>query len=187
MYPLVLHGAFLQDAWISIDDCAYINLGINIAFPRSGGILEGISYQSTISYVGEVTIELPLNWYKNNGLLGFALFCVYGKSNDLPSVGHLTIKGNDEEKSLDSFSLGYSNLDLGKSNTTWIMCYPKVAIKERYRSNQWTHIRATFYGEVEGCGIHLIYAKDDEQMQPSMVQGISSQVFEVMEQSPVTS
>ena len=69
------------------------------------------------------------------------------------------------------------------------MCYPKVAISERYRSNQWTHIRATFFAirMVEGCDIHLIYAKDNEQRQPSMVQGISSQVLEVMEQSPTTS
>ena len=136
-----------------------------------------------------MTIELPPNWYKNNGFWGFALFCVYGKSKHLTSVGCLTIKGNDKEKSLDTFFLGSSNLDPRKSNTTWIMCYPKVAISERYRSNQWTHIRATFYavGMGEGCGIHLIYAKDNEQMQPSMAHGISCQVFEVMEQSPATS
>ena len=91
-----------------------------------------------------MTIELPPNWYKNNGLLGFALFYVYGKSKDLTSVGCLTIKGDDKEKSLDSFFLGSSNLDPGKSNTTWIMCYPKVGISECYHSNQWTHIRLPF-------------------------------------------
>ena len=103
-----------------------------------------------------MTTELPPNWYKNNGLLGFSLFRVFGKSNDLTSVGHLIIKGNDKEKSLDSFSLGYSNLDPGKQNTTWIMCYPKVAIRERYRSNQWTHIRATYMVKWKGA-VSILY------------------------------
>ena len=61
-----------------------------------------------------MTIEFPPNWYKNHGLLGFALFYVHGKSKDLTSMGCLTIKGNDKEKSLDSFFLGSSNLDPGK-------------------------------------------------------------------------
>ena len=52
---LNLHGAFLQEAWIYVDDCVFDNPGISIAFPRSSGILEGISYQST--GIDEVTID----------------------------------------------------------------------------------------------------------------------------------
>ena len=43
-----------------------------------------------------------------------------------------------------------------------VIYYPKDAIKEEFRSNQWTHFKALFSGSdlphVEECGIHLIYA-----------------------------
>ena len=166
---------------IDVYDCLYDNPGISIAFPRSSGILEGISYQSTGS--DEVIIELPSNWYENNDLLGFFVYCVwvsFGFGSHLYECD-LEVRGNDEQEHLGSFSFGSSCLDFHLSDCdisdiALIMCYPKAAIYECYRSKQWTHFTASFIGKtrVEGCGIHLIYAKDYEQMHPSIVQGSSS-------------
>ena len=53
------------------------------------------------------------------------------------------------------------------SDQMCVIYYPKDAIKEEFRSNQWTYFTASFYCtdvndyplvEVEECGIHLIYA-----------------------------
>ena len=177
MYPLVLHGAFLQDSWVDVGDSSLENPGISIAIPKSSGILEGISYQSTGS--AELTIELPLNWYENNDLLGFALYyiCVALEYHDpRGNKCDIRIRGNDKQEHLGSFSFGSICLDLGISDIAWIMCYPKVAIKECYLSNQWTHFMSSFLGRprVESCGIHLIYAKDYDQTHPSRIQASSS-------------
>ena len=148
------------------------NPGTSILLPRSSAILEGISYQSTGS--NDVTIELPPNWYGNNDLLGFAIYCVWDPSR----IGShrceygLKIRGNDEQEYLGYFPFDFFCPDFHPSafvipvfvalDLACIMCYPKVAIREKYRSKKWTHIVASFHGStrVEGCGIHLIYAKD---------------------------
>ena len=55
------------------------------------------------------------------------------------------------------------------SDQMCVIYYPKDAIKEKFRSNECTHFRASFYCtdgnyfhptkvEVEECGVHLIYA-----------------------------
>ena len=59
---------------IDVGDYSLDKPGISIVFPRSSGILEGIA--SGIPNGCEVMIECPLNWYENNDLLGFALYCV---------------------------------------------------------------------------------------------------------------
>ena len=82
-----------------------------------------------------------------------------------------------DESDLGSVSFGSSCLDSDISDLAFIMCYPKAAIEEKHRSNQWTHLLASFNifeTRVEGCGIHLINSKDYEQMHPSMVQASSS-------------
>ena len=218
---MVLHGTFLQDAQISVDDCLsddrvvdyqllyglgvddclsnYLRV-ISIVIPRCSGILEGISYQRTGS--DKVTIELPPNWYENNDFLRFYVYCVW-VDFVLDSEFYLRIRKNDKQQDLGSYSFasshldvdlsdfdesdwdeselgfvsfGYTCLDCDISDLAYIMCYPKAAIKEKYRSNQWTHLVASFNSEarVEGCSIHLIYAKDNVQMHPSTVQASSS-------------
>ena len=52
----------------------WINLESVLFCPISSGILEGIA--SGIPNGGEVMIECPPNWYENNDLLGFSLYCV---------------------------------------------------------------------------------------------------------------
>ena len=85
----------------------------------------------------------------------------------------LTIHG-DQSKYVDHLSF-YSDCEChvddndGVSDQVWVICYPKVAIDQRYRSDQWTHFMASFKGfynfsertfKVKKCGIHLIYAQD---------------------------
>ncbi|KAJ9675649.1 hypothetical protein PVL29_024531 [Vitis rotundifolia] len=57
----------------------------------------------------------------------------------------------------------------GASGQVWVLYYPKVAIEEKYHSNKWRRLKASFYGffngvlvKVEKCGMQLIYAKNDE-------------------------
>ncbi|KAL6315586.1 hypothetical protein AAG906_000892 [Vitis piasezkii] len=57
----------------------------------------------------------------------------------------------------------------GASGQLWVLYYPKVAIEEKYHSNKWRRLKASFYGffngvpvKVEKCGMQLIYAKNDE-------------------------
>ena len=216
LYPLVLHGVFLQNSWNSVrySHDVFRNPRIRIAIPRSCGILEGISDQSR-----ENCLELPSNWYENNDLLGFAIVFAYVESEFVGCNCYSTIKGNGKQEHLGSFSLlskpfldsdmsdlpgimcypkvaikgkyikthytkplGYFSslskpfLDSDKSDLVCIMCYPKAAIEGNYHSNQWTHLVASFDSEVrvEFYGIHLIYAEDNVQMHPSMVQAISS-------------
>ena len=175
MYPLVLHGVFLQDFAIDVGDYSLDKSGISIVFPRSSGILEGIA--SGIPNGGEVIIECPPNWYENNDLLGFALYCV----GFPPGFGSCSNKFYleaqvSEQRHWDSFSFDSSYWDCDELETACVICYPKAAIKEYYRSNQWTYFTASFFNEarVQWCGIHLIYAKDYEQMHdPSMLLGNS--------------
>ena len=57
----------------------------------------------------------------------------------------------------------------GASGQLWVLYYPKVAIEEKYHSNKWRRLKASFYGFFNGvpvkvmkCGMQLIYAKNDE-------------------------
>ena len=199
-----LHGAFVQENWISLGGSFFICHGISIVIPRSSGILEWVEYQNMGSY--QVTIELPPNWYENNDLLGFALRCVYvaspnesqyesaHTSEDEPNNRFafaseierlvffciLSVRGNNQSAKVDVFSFESRSVNDGVSDTVWLIFYPKVAfkeaIKESYRSSQWTHFTASFagFGRVEECGIRLIYTKDFEQKHPTMAQGNSS-------------
>ncbi|RVW96819.1 TMV resistance protein N [Vitis vinifera] len=58
------------------------------------------------------------------------------------------------------------------SGQTWVICYPKAAIPERFCSDQWTHSGFTFFDfyinsekvlKVKECGIRLIYSQDLQQ------------------------
>ena len=144
----------------------------SICIPRSCGILEGISDQSRGNY-----LELPLNWYENKDLLGFAIFFGYVESVFKGCSFYLTIKGNGKQEHLGSFSLLSKRwFDYDISDLASIVCFPEATIKGEYHSSQWTHLVASFYrvAGVEGFGIHLIYAKDYVQMHPSIEQANSS-------------
>ena len=165
----------MQNFWINsvrYPHGVFRNPRIRIAIPKSCGILEGISDQSRGN-----CLELPPNWYENKDLLGFAIFCAYVESEFVGCSCYLTIKGNGKQENLGSFSL-LSKLWLGSdiSDLVCIMCYTKAAIEGKYRSNQWTHLMASFDSDarVEGYSFHLIYAKDYVHIHPSMVQASSS-------------
>ena len=147
----------------------------------------------------DVTIKLPQNWYENNDLLGFALCCVYppmllGDGYDNVSALESTngrerrltvlitlgrtcvwVSGDEYLKSVLGSRISvksWCNLsdDDCSSDQMCVIYYPKDAIKEKFRSNECTHFRASFHCtkgnyfhrmpvRVEECGVHLIYAK----------------------------
>ena len=176
MYPLVLHGVFLQDSAIDVGDYSLDKPGISIVFPKSSGILEGIA--RGIPNGGEVMIECPLNWHENNDLLGFVLYCVGFSPRFVSCINKFYLEAQvSQQRHCGSFSFDSSCWDCDELETAWMICYPKAAIKEYYCFNQWTDFIASFVCEarVQCCSIHLIYAKDYEQMHdPSMLQGNSS-------------
>ncbi|KAJ9700903.1 hypothetical protein PVL29_006299 [Vitis rotundifolia] len=58
------------------------------------------------------------------------------------------------------------------SGQTWVICYPKAAIPQRFCSDQWTLIDLSFYDfyinsekalKVKKCGVRLIYSQDLQQ------------------------
>ncbi|KAJ9700901.1 hypothetical protein PVL29_006297 [Vitis rotundifolia] len=58
------------------------------------------------------------------------------------------------------------------SGQTWVICYPKAAIPERFCSDQWTHFGLKFFDsysnsgkalKVKECGVRLIYSQDLQQ------------------------
>ncbi|KAL6315336.1 hypothetical protein AAG906_000437 [Vitis piasezkii] len=106
------------------------------------------------------------NWYKNNDLLGFVLYCVYDPLD------------NDYEERLENYGSYFKyGLTLCGHEISlvdelqfyhWWGCHD-VAIK-KYHSNKWRQLTASFCGcfevkamKVDECGIHLIYAHDHEQ------------------------
>ena len=187
---------FVQVPRIYSGCTSFIGNGISILIPRRSGILEWIRYQRMGSH--KVTIELPLNWYENKDLLGFALCCVYESADTADDEPHnasaceseneessqpyctLSIQGNNQSTIMDSFSWVSYCANVCVSDIVWVIFYPKVAFKEAiklfYQSNQWTHFMASFGGfrRVEQCGIRLIYAEEYEQKHPTMTQGSTS-------------
>ncbi|KAL6316357.1 hypothetical protein AAG906_017994 [Vitis piasezkii] len=180
---------------------SFFGNGISIVIPRSSGILEWITCQNMGRH--EVTIKLPPNWYKNDDLWGFALYCVApayesedesqyesgliyeDEDEDEDDAEHedeearfycgLTIEGNNQSEDVDYFVLYSRCVKYDVSDMQWVICYPKLAIEKSYHTNQWTHFKASFYGaQVEECGIRLVYTEDYEQKQPTMAQGSTS-------------
>ena len=74
-------------------------------------------------------------------------------------------ESEDEDFEWDPFTwLGFISFEswCNLSDQMLVIYYPKDAIREKFGSNEWTHLKALFYGSnlshVEECGIHLIYA-----------------------------
>ena len=184
-----------------LDDFCYYGEGISILIPRSTGIPEWIRHQKKGS---RVTTELPRYWYENKDLLGFALFSVHialadesvdrSKDEGLAPCSlkcELTFRGDQiaflNDLSLESWCECYEND--GASGQVWVLYYPKVAIEEKYHSNKWRRLKASFHGyfngmpmKVEKCGMQLIYAKNDEYNCPTLIQHNDSQEINLGDQ-----
>ena len=128
----------------------------------------------------EVRKELPQNWYQNNELLGFALYCVYARvllDDGFNEAGldlhcKLTTWRNDQSEVMGALSFVsicdcyYDDVSL--SDQVWVIYYPKDAIDNKYWSNEWKHLKASFHGKgvkVKECWFHLIYSEEHQQNQ----------------------
>ena len=164
----------------------YDGKGISLLMDRRRGYDGWIRHQKMGN---EVIIELPLNWYEDNDLLGFYLFSfhipVFGfeektrdelKGEDPPPCSlKCELSFVDEQFGIvdDLFwdsSCGCYNKG-GVSDQVWVTYYPKVGVKEMYHSNNYRFLKASFRGthfKVEKCAIDLIYTKDDGLNHPTM-------------------
>ncbi|KAL6316767.1 hypothetical protein AAG906_021067 [Vitis piasezkii] len=119
--------------------------------------------------------ELPMNWYEQKGFLGFVLCSVYvpldaasghESENTFDDISQNEYAHTSKNESEDEFE----NSPVGATHTClWIRNYPKVALKKKYFSNEWSHLIASFKGyhngtplKVKECGVYLIYARSDQ-------------------------
>ncbi|KAJ9676304.1 hypothetical protein PVL29_025028 [Vitis rotundifolia] len=149
---------------------------VNLIVSGSCGIPKWISHHKKGA---KVVAKLPQNWYKNNDLLGFVLYCVYDPlgneseetlENDATYFKYgLTLRGHEIQfvDELQFYPWGRCYDVVPKM---WLIYYPKVEIQQKYHSNKWRQLTASFSGRFEGkavkveeCGIHLMYAHDLEQ------------------------
>ncbi|KAL6315400.1 hypothetical protein AAG906_000511 [Vitis piasezkii] len=152
-----------------------------VAIPGSGGIPEWISHQSMGR---QAIIELPKNRYEDKNFLGFAVF--FHHDFRLYRAGHflqfeLRISHDDQSErvikimscfrfqtccsgSLSSEGLCYDNGST--SDPPLCVSYlPKFVIPSEHRyAKRRQRLRVV---EVEICGIHLIYSKNDHQQNQS--------------------
>ncbi|RVW20926.1 TMV resistance protein N [Vitis vinifera] len=73
-------------------------------------------------------------------------------------------------------------IELPRIGQVWVLYYPKVAIKEKYHSNKWRRLKASFHCylngtpvKVEKCGMQLIYVDNDVYSRPTNIQHNDSQ------------
>ena len=163
---------------------SYWSKMIKVFIPGYGGIPEWISHKKTGS---QIKIEFPMDWYQKNDFLGFSVYSVSvplhvkSKKNPCRLKCELNFHGH-QSKVLDdlpytigpldefSFMHNYSccHINGRESNRVWVAYYPKVAIDNKYWSNEWRHLKATFRGkgvEVKECGFHLIYTEEHQHSQ----------------------
>ena len=132
----------------------------------------------------KVSRKLPLNWYKNNDLLGFALCSVHVPPDKESEDGldddgtwslkcELTIEDGHQFKVVVPLSFQcwcVCDIDDDVSSQVWVTYYPKITFPSKYASNKRrAFLKAAFQGyfngepvKVENCGIHLIYAHEQE-------------------------
>ncbi|XP_034677016.1 disease resistance protein RUN1-like isoform X2 [Vitis riparia] len=139
---------------------SYWNKAIRVVISGNNGIPEWISQQKKGS---QITIELPMDWYRNNDFLGFALYSVFipmvydGLNCELNFCG-------DQSECCHVDDVWFLCCQIcGESSQMCVTYYPKVAIDNQYWSNKWRRLKASFHGfdgkpvEVKECGFHLIY------------------------------
>ncbi|KAL6316875.1 hypothetical protein AAG906_022887 [Vitis piasezkii] len=132
----------------------------------------------------KVSRKLPLNWYKNNDLLGFALCSVHVPPDKESEDGldddgtwslkcELTIEDGHQFKVVVPLSFQcWCDCDIGDdvSSQVWVTYYPRITFPSKYASNKRrAFLKAAFQGyfngepvKVENCGIHLIYTHEQE-------------------------
>ena len=157
------------------------NRGVNIFISSSGFNQEWIRYQNEGC---KASRKLPRNWHKNNDLLGFAMYSVLVPTDKESDDGiiedatwilkcELTIDDGHHFKVVDPLScesLCYCGTDDDLPNQVWVTYYPKIIIPSEYVNNKRrVFLKAAFQGSlygqqvrVEKCGIHLIYAHEQE-------------------------
>ncbi|RVW74979.1 hypothetical protein CK203_049943 [Vitis vinifera] len=146
------------------------------------GLVGWISYDQNEG--SKVSRKLPLNWYKNNDLLGFALCSVHVPPDKESEDGldddgtwslkcELTIEDGHQFKVVVPLSFQcwcVCDIDDDVSSQVWVTYYPKITFPSKYASNKRrAFLKAAFQGyfngepvKVENCGIHLIYAHEQE-------------------------
>ncbi|XP_019071921.1 disease resistance protein RPV1-like [Vitis vinifera] len=137
----------------------------NIIIPGSSGIPEWVSHQRMGC---EVSVELPMNWYEDNNLLGFVLFFHHVPLDDDECVRtsgfiphcKLEISHGDQSKRLDNIgfhphcktywisglSYGSTCYDSGSTSdpALWVTYFPQIGIPSKYRSRKWNNFKAHF-------------------------------------------
>ncbi|KAJ9672181.1 hypothetical protein PVL29_025708 [Vitis rotundifolia] len=144
-------------------ECGYYwNKAIRVFISGNNGIPEWISQQKKGS---QITIELPMDWYRKDDFLGFALYFVFiPMACDVLNC-ELNICGDQSEcRHVDDVWF-YCCRICGESSQMCVTYYPKVAIDNQYWSNEWRRLKASFHSldapvEVKECGFYLIYTRD---------------------------
>ncbi|KAJ9707363.1 hypothetical protein PVL29_002389 [Vitis rotundifolia] len=141
-----------------------INLGSN-------GIPGWVRHQQMGSHI---RIELPMSWSEDDQFLGFAFFFLH-----LPKlILDLSLKFDEEEYTYKglSFPLCACHGINGSEDEVWLLYCPKTAIWDKFRSDQYMHLEASFdiftfgsWDKIKGCGVHLIYSQDHQQNHISLL------------------
>ena len=141
---------------------SYWNKAIRVVILGNNGIPEWISQPKKGS---QITIELPMDWYRKDDFLGFALYSLFISMACDELNCELNICGDQSECShVDDVRFVCCQI-CGESSQMCVTYYPKVAIDNQYWSNEWRRLKASFHSldapvEVKECGYYLIYTGD---------------------------
>ncbi|WKA10778.1 hypothetical protein VitviT2T_028333 [Vitis vinifera] len=122
---------------------------VNLIISESSGIPKWISHHKKGA---EVVAKLPQNWYKNDDLFGFVLYSVYYPLDDESENDAtyfecgLTLRGH-EIQYVDELQFYPSFHDYVVPHM-WMIYYPKHVIEEKYHSNKWRQLTASFCGSL---------------------------------------
>ena len=161
MKTLYLHPTSVQE----VECGSYRDKAIRVYTSGNNGIPEWIRHREKVS---QITVELHLDWHKNNDFLGFAIYSVWNPLDPDRLNCKLNFCGDGEESGswdVDDVTSLCFECGVGSYQMS-VVYYPKLAIEKHYWSNKWRRLKASFHGldnlpvEVKECGIHLIYTQD---------------------------
>ena len=125
---------------------------------RTGLIPEWVSDKSM---GGEVTIELPKKWYKDDNFLGFALFFHF--DNYLLPTCEFSISQGNQFILVNTEFIHYCFKNLEKGLKLLVLSFsPQIVIPNEYRSRRWKYFKACLKGNSgvkSVVGMHLLYAQ----------------------------
>ena len=142
---------------------SYWNKAIRVVILGNNGIPEWISQPKKGS---QITIELPMDWYRKDDFLGFALYSIFISMACDELNCELSICGDQSECCHVDDVQFYCCPICDESSQMCVTYYPKVVIGNQYWSNEWRRLKASFHSldgtpvEVKECGFHLIYTPD---------------------------